>query len=91
MYFHIRTFKMKENSYDLCFCSNKIYRINLERGQFLQPFETEATSINKCEINPLHHLLTVGTQEGKIEAWDPRVRNKVGTLDCALHCIAQDK
>ncbi|KAG5327552.1 NOL10 protein, partial [Pseudoatta argentina] len=71
--------------------SNKIYRINLERGQFLQSFETEATSINKCEINPLHHLLTVGTQEGKIEAWDPRVRNKVGVLDCALHCITQEK
>ncbi|KYN31596.1 Nucleolar protein 10 [Trachymyrmex septentrionalis] len=71
--------------------SNKIYRINLERGQFLQSFETEATSINKCEINPLHHLLTVGTQEGKIEAWDPRVRNKVGVLDCVLHCITQEK
>ncbi|GAB1859529.1 Nucleolar protein 10 [Camponotus japonicus] len=71
--------------------SNKIYRINLERGQFLQPFETEATSINKCEINPLHHLLIVGTQDGKIEAWDPRVRNRVGVLDCALHCITQDK
>ncbi|KAL6432906.1 hypothetical protein ACFW04_006328 [Cataglyphis niger] len=71
--------------------SNKIYRINLERGQFLQPFETEATSINKCEINPLHHLLIVGTQEGKVEAWDPRVRNRVGVLDCALHCITQNK
>ncbi|KAG7212660.1 hypothetical protein KM043_012941 [Ampulex compressa] len=70
--------------------SNEIYRINLERGQFLQSFVTEAPSINKCEINPLHHLLVVGTQEGKLEAWDPRVRNKVGTLDCALHCVAQD-
>ncbi|CAK9816022.1 Nucleolar protein 10 [Anthophora plagiata] len=70
--------------------SNEIYRINLERGQFLQPFVTEAPSINKCEINPLHHLLIVGTEEGKIEAWDPRTRNNVGTLDCALYCIGQD-
>ncbi|XP_011860145.1 PREDICTED: nucleolar protein 10 [Vollenhovia emeryi] len=70
--------------------SNKIYRINLERGQFLQPLETEAPSINKCEVNPVHHLLTVGTQEGRIEAWDPRTRNRVGVLDCALHCVAQD-
>ncbi|XP_014479583.1 PREDICTED: nucleolar protein 10 isoform X2 [Dinoponera quadriceps] len=70
---------------------NQIYRINLERGQFLQPFETKATSINKCDINPLHHLLAVGTQEGKIEAWDPRMKNRVGVLDCALHCITQDK
>lgn len=73
------------------FCSNKIYRINLERGQFLQPFETETTSINKCDINSVHHLLTVGTQEGRIEAWDSRVRNRVGILDCALHCITQEK
>ncbi|EZA53311.1 hypothetical protein DMN91_005222 [Ooceraea biroi] len=71
--------------------SNEIYRINLERGQFLQSFVTEANSINKCEINPLHHLLMVGTQDGKIEAWDPRSKNRVGTLDCALHCITQDK
>ncbi|OAD57878.1 Nucleolar protein 10 [Eufriesea mexicana] len=70
--------------------SNEIYRINLERGQFLQSFLTEASAINKCEINPVHHLLTVGTEEGKIEAWDPRVRNKVGVLDCALHCVGQD-
>ncbi|XP_067213552.1 nucleolar protein 10 [Linepithema humile] len=71
--------------------SKNIFRINLERGQFLQSFETEASSINKCEINPVHHLLTVGTQDGKIEAWDPRVRSRVGMLDCALHCITQDK
>ncbi|CAL7942770.1 unnamed protein product [Xylocopa violacea] len=70
--------------------SNEIYRINLERGQFLQSFLTETSSINKCEINPVHHLVVVGTEEGKIEAWDPRVRNKVGTLDCALHCVGQE-
>ncbi|KAH0946862.1 hypothetical protein HN011_009455 [Eciton burchellii] len=71
--------------------SNEIYRINLERGQFLQSFVTEASSINKCEINPLHHLLLVGTEDGKVEAWDPRSRNCVGILDCALQCITQDK
>ncbi|XP_066581841.1 nucleolar protein 10 [Prorops nasuta] len=70
--------------------SNEIYRINLERGQFLQSFTSEASSINKCIINPVHHLLTVGTQEGKIEAWDPRMKNKVGTLDCAIHCLSVD-
>ncbi|XP_076220571.1 nucleolar protein 10 lethal (2) 34Fd [Nomia melanderi] len=70
--------------------SNEIYRINLERGQFLQSFVTDASSINKCEINPVHQLITIGTQEGKIEAWDPRVRNKVGTLDCALYCVGQN-
>ncbi|XP_076651858.1 nucleolar protein 10-like [Halictus rubicundus] len=70
--------------------SNEIYRINLERGQFLQPFLTDASSINKCEINPVHQLIVVGTQDGKVEAWDPRTKSKVGTLDCALHCVGQD-
>nr|XP_012135821.1 PREDICTED: nucleolar protein 10 [Megachile rotundata] len=69
--------------------SNEIYRINLERGQFLQSFFTEASSLNKCEINPIHQLLAVGTEDGKIEAWDPRTKSKVGTLDCALHCVEQ--
>lgn len=73
----------------MCF-SNEIYRINLERGQFLQSFESEAFALNKCEINPLHHLLVVGTQDGKIEAWDPRTKNRVGVLDCALHCVLQN-
>lgn len=74
----------------IIYYSNEIYRINLERGQFLQSFLTEASSLNKCEINPIHHLLVIGTEDGTIEAWDPRARNKVGTLDCALHCINQD-
>lgn len=70
--------------------SNDIYRLNLERGQFLQPFTSDSSAINKCSINPVHHLLAVGTQEGKVEAWDPRMRNKVGTLDCGFHCVTQD-
>ncbi|XP_044727447.1 nucleolar protein 10 [Chrysoperla carnea] len=67
--------------------SPEIYRLNLERGQFLQPFTTQASIINKCDINPVHHLLVCGTQEGRIEAWDPRVRERVGSLDCAFNCV----
>ncbi|XP_014297984.1 nucleolar protein 10 [Microplitis demolitor] len=70
--------------------SNEIYRLSLERGQFLKPFESESAAINKCAINPEHHLLTVGTQEGKVEAWDPRIKDKVGTLDCAFYCATQN-
>lgn len=67
--------------------SPEVYRLNLERGQFLQPFTTQASIINKCDINPVHHLLVCGTQEGRIEAWDPRVRERVGSLDCAFNCV----
>lgn len=56
----------------------------------MQPFISESSAINKCTINPVHHLLLIGNEEGKVEAWDPRDRNKVGTLDCGFSCITQD-
>lgn len=71
--------------------SSEIYRLNLERGQFMAPFESTASAINKCAINPVHHLLVCGTQEGKVEAWDPRSRTLVGTLDCAFNCLTENK
>lgn len=71
--------------------SSDIYRLNLERGQFLLPYTSDASAINKCEINPVHNLLVCGTQEGKVEAWDPRTKTKVGTLDCAFSCVNENK
>lgn len=66
--------------------SSEIYRLNLERGQFLQPMKTESTSsVNRCVINPEHHLLCVGAQEGTVEAWDPRDKSRVGILDVAMN------
>ncbi|XP_017097236.2 nucleolar protein 10 [Drosophila bipectinata] len=61
-----------------------IYRLNLERGQFLQPFETDASCLNACEVNPEHHLLVAGTKEGTVEAWDPRTKQRCSTLDVAI-------
>ncbi|XP_023703334.1 nucleolar protein 10 isoform X2 [Cryptotermes secundus] len=62
----------------------EVYRLNLEQGQFLNPLVTAASEVNRCAINPVHQLFVCGTQEGKVEAWDPRTRGRVGTLDCAL-------
>ncbi|XP_037024308.1 nucleolar protein 10 [Bradysia coprophila] len=65
--------------------SPEIYRLNLERGQFMQSFETQSKqSVNACDINPEHHLLCVGTHEGTVEAWDPRDKNRCATLDVAM-------
>jgi ribosome biogenesis protein ENP2 len=64
--------------------SSEIYRLNLERGQFLQPFETESSGFNACDINPEHHLLIAGSQEGWVEAWDPRDKKRCSTLDVAM-------
>lgn len=62
---------------------NEIYRLNLERGQFLQSYEAEGTCLNACEINQEHGLLVTGSQEGIIETWDPRSRTKLASLDVA--------
>lgn len=67
-----------------------MYRLNLEEGRFLNSFQTEATTLNVCDMNPFHQLFVCGSKEGKIEAWDPRARNRVGVLDCALHAVTPD-
>lgn len=64
--------------------SSEIYRLNLERGQFLQPFESQCSGFNTCDVNPEHHLLCVGSAEGTIEAWDRRDKRKCSTLDVAM-------
>lgn len=64
--------------------SSEIYRLNLERGQFLQPFESQCSGFNTSDVNPEHHLLCVGSSEGTIEAWDPRDKKKCATLDVAM-------
>lgn len=64
--------------------SSEVYRLNLERGQFMQPLQTDTRlAINVMDVNPEHHLLCLGTQEGTVEAWDPRDRQRVGVLDIA--------
>ncbi|XP_014253484.1 nucleolar protein 10 [Cimex lectularius] len=67
-----------------------IYRLNLERGQFLNSLTTEASEVNRIVINPVHQLVTVGTRDGKIEAWDPRQRKRCGVLDVAFSCVTDD-
>ncbi|XP_073823017.1 nucleolar protein 10 lethal (2) 34Fd [Musca autumnalis] len=64
--------------------TKEIYRLNLERGQFLQPYESEASCINACDVSSEHGLLMVGTKEGTVEAWDPRTKTKCSTLDVAI-------
>lgn len=71
--------------------SSDIYRLNLERGQFMTPFSSEASEINKCAINPIHNLVICGTQEGRVEAWDTRMKDRVGVLDCAFTCVNENK
>ena len=68
----------------------EVFRLNLEQGRFLNPLTTDGTALNVCDINPAHQLFVCGTREGKVEAWDPRVRRRVGLLDAALHAVTTE-
>lgn len=64
--------------------SSDIYRLNLERGQFLEPFGSTCSGFNTSDVNPEHHLLCVGSSEGTVEAWDPRDKRKCASLNIPL-------
>jgi ribosome biogenesis protein ENP2 len=40
--------------------SSDVYRLNLEQGRFLQPFESAGESINVCTTNPVFSLVATG-------------------------------
>ncbi|XP_077477618.1 nucleolar protein 10 [Stigmatopora argus] len=86
-----RDFSYHYPSCDLYFvgAGPEIYRLNLEQGRFLNSLETDAMENNVCDINPVHHLFASGTSEGKVECWDPRVRKRVGLVDCALGSLTE--
>lgn len=68
----------------------EVYRLNLDQGRFLNPLTTEATAINVCRVNNHHNLVCLGTEEGRVEAFDPRSRSRVGVLECALSSVTED-
>ncbi|RWS04020.1 nucleolar protein 10-like protein [Dinothrombium tinctorium] len=70
--------------------SPEIYRLNLEQGKFLSPYVSDSPSFNVCLSNEYHNLLVCGSEDGCIEAWDPRNDQKVAKLDCAASCLNVD-
>uniref|UniRef100_A0AC35F4Q6 NUC153 domain-containing protein n=1 Tax=Panagrolaimus sp. PS1159 TaxID=55785 RepID=A0AC35F4Q6_9BILA len=91
-------FRLPKFNRDMAFCreasdlfvvgaGNEIYRFNLELGQFLSPMESEAKELNCCVVNDYHQLLLCGTNDGRVEAFDHRDRNRVGSLDCVLSSL----
>jgi ribosome biogenesis protein ENP2 len=59
---------------------NEVYRLNIDQGRFLAPLELDSEGVNCMDINPAHGLLGFGTDDGTVEFWDPRSRNRVGQL-----------
>ena len=69
---------------------NEVYRLNLEHGQFKEPFALGFEGCNKIHINPTHNLLGFGGSEGTCEFWDPRMRKSVATLFVEDHAKTVD-
>ncbi|ODQ68555.1 WD40 repeat-like protein [Nadsonia fulvescens var. elongata DSM 6958] len=64
---------------------NEVYRLNLDQGRFLAPFELGevddiTTGVNALAINPAHGLMGFGMENGGVEFWDPRSRKRVGGM-----------
>lgn len=89
MYHKVRIPKMgRDMIYDYNTCdmlvgasSNQVYRFNLDRGQFMAPFDTETRGINSVRVAPLHSLYGFAADDGLVEFWDRRQRNRIGRLE----------
>ncbi|CDK29421.1 unnamed protein product [Kuraishia capsulata CBS 1993] len=61
---------------------DEVYRLNLEYGRFMKPFELETEKgVNATDINKVHGLFTAGLEDGTVEFWDPRARQRVAKLN----------
>ena len=58
--------------------THEVYRLNLEQGRFLSPLESDATGINCAAISNTHGLLACGTENGTVECFDMRARERLG-------------
>jgi ribosome biogenesis protein ENP2 len=59
----------------------EVYRLNLEQGKFMNAIVTSSDAGCNCiDINPAHQLIGIGTEEGVVEFWDPRSRERIGAL-----------
>lgn len=59
---------------------NEVYRLNLEKGQFLAPLVVNSTAVNKIAISRITALVGLGCEKGICEFWDPRDYQRASTL-----------
>lgn len=63
-------------------CSgNELYRLNLDQGRFLNPYQLDTDKgVNTIDINPVHGLISSGLEDGSVEFWDSRSRQRVAKI-----------
>ena len=88
---------------ELCVCGvgENIWRLNLEQGRFLAPFQSRIRDIDRGEdpsdfafntgaVSSVHGLLCYGTDNGMIECFDPRTRLSAAVLKIVAPDAAAD-
>lgn len=88
LYHSARIPKMgRDMTYDWTTCdllmgasSSELYRLNLDRGQFMAPLETCASAVNCVRISPLHGLYGLACDNSSVEFWDRRDRRQMGVI-----------
>lgn len=70
------------NNCDLYVCGagDEVYRLNLETGQFREPFVASFVGVNKMSINSVHNILGYGGESAACEFVDVRSRKIVSKL-----------
>lgn len=59
---------------------DEVYRLNLEAGQFREPFKLQFQGCNRLHVNPSHPLLACAGETSCCEFWDLRYRRSVASL-----------
>ncbi|CAJ0580063.1 unnamed protein product, partial [Mesorhabditis spiculigera] len=60
---------------------DEVYRLNLEQGEFLEPYRLQGGSGTALAVAEWHQLMSVGTTEGTVECWDHRDKSRAGVLE----------
>ena len=63
---------------------DEIYRLNLEQGRFMKPFQIESDrGVTSVDVNTTHGLFSAGLEDGTVEFWDPRAKQRIIKLQIA--------
>ncbi|CAN6605396.1 ribosome biogenesis protein Enp2p [Trichomonascus vanleenenianus] len=60
--------------------SSELYRLNIDQGRFMAPFELASEGANCLDINSCHGLVSCGMEDGTVEFWDPRARRRAAQI-----------
>ncbi|KAI3645973.1 hypothetical protein MP228_008901 [Amoeboaphelidium protococcarum] len=60
---------------------HEVYRLNLEKGQFLNSLETQSIGVNTVMVNRANQLWFTGGEDGFVEVFDHRSRQAICRRD----------